>query len=60
MPRTSSKIAASKPRASDTSAPLTHERIQADLAAFRKAGGRIEKLGNTRVLTKVEVPEDGT
>lgn len=36
---------------------LTRERIAHDLEAFRKAGGRIEVLGNTPVLTKVETPE---
>ncbi|HET6395444.1 MAG TPA: hypothetical protein VFF91_01225 [Pseudoxanthomonas sp.] len=35
-------------------AVLTSERISSDLEAFRKAGGRIEVLGTTRVLTKVE------
>ena len=29
------------------------ERIAADLAAFRKAGGRIEVLGTTQVLRKL-------
>lgn len=29
---------------------LTSERIAADLAAFRKAGGKIEVLGNTKVF----------
>jgi hypothetical protein len=33
---------------------LTHERLQADIEAFRKAGGRVEVLGNTRVLKKVD------
>ena len=33
---------------------LTSERISDDLAAFRKAGGRIEVLGNTRVLTRID------
>jgi hypothetical protein len=33
---------------------LTSERISDDLDAFRKAGGRIEVLGNTRVLTKID------
>ena len=30
------------------------ERISADLEQFRKAGGRVEKLGTTRVLTRVD------
>jgi hypothetical protein len=39
---------------------ITSNRIAADLDAFRKAGGEIEVLGVTRVLTKLEpadVPE---
>ncbi|KAF1699286.1 hypothetical protein [Pseudoxanthomonas suwonensis] len=36
---------------------LTRERIASDLEAFRKAGGRIEVLGNTPMLTKVDAPE---
>jgi hypothetical protein len=36
---------------------LTSERISDDLDAFRKAGGRIEVLGNTRVLTRID--DDG-
>ncbi len=35
---------------------LTSERISADLADFRKSGGHVEKLGVTRVLTRVDVP----
>ena len=40
---------------------ITSESIAADLAAFRKQGGRIEVLGNTRVLTRIEeaAKEDG-
>lgn len=33
---------------------ITHERIAADLEAFRKAGGQIEVLGVTRSLTKID------
>ena len=33
---------------------LTSERIAEDLAAFRRAGGRIEVLGVTRTLTRIE------
>ena len=36
---------------------ITSERISQDLAAFRKAGGRIEVLGNTPVLTRIAAPE---
>ena len=34
-------------------AHLTREQIEDDLAAFRKAGGKIEKLGNTNTLRKI-------
>ncbi len=37
-------------RKSAAAATLTSERIAADLAAFRKAGGKIEVLGNTKVF----------
>lgn len=36
---------------------LTSERISADLAAFRKSGGRVEVLGVTRMLTKIDGAE---
>ena len=32
---------------------LSHERIAADIAAFRKAGGKVEVLGNTPILRSV-------
>jgi len=35
---------------------VTSARISADLEAFQKAGGRIEVLGVTRVLTKIDAP----
>lgn len=38
---------------------LSRERIEADMAAFRKAGGRVEVLGTTRVLKKVDEAEAG-
>lgn len=31
----------------------TRERIEQDIAAFEKAGGKIEKLGNTPVFKKI-------
>ncbi len=37
---------------------LTHDRISADLAEFRKAGGQVEVLGVTRVLTKLDEKPD--
>ena len=35
-------------------AELTSERIAEDLATFRRAGGRIEVLGTTRTLTRID------
>jgi hypothetical protein len=59
MPRTSSKMTmASKSKSgNEKGGALTHERLKADLEAFRKAGGRVEVLGNTRVLKKVDGQE---
>jgi hypothetical protein len=36
---------------------LTSERIAADIAAFNKAGGRIEVLGNTPFQRKPDTAE---
>lgn len=36
---------------------MSSERIADDLAAFRKAGGRIEVLGTTRSLKKIGVQD---
>lgn len=33
---------------------LTHQRIASDLAAFKKAGGKIEVLGVTKTLKHVD------
>ncbi|MFC0676739.1 hypothetical protein ACFFGH_02580 [Lysobacter korlensis] len=49
-PRTSPRTR----RAPDLSRDITSERIADDLAAFRRNGGRIERLGTTRVLTRVD------
>ena len=38
----------------DRGGSVTSERIADDLAAFRKAGGRIEVLGMTRTLTRID------
>ena len=45
-----------KRKEADSGRRMTHERIAADLDAFHKAGGRIEVLGTTRVLTKIDQP----
>ena len=34
-------------------ATLTREQIEDDLAAFRKAGGKNQKLGNTNTFRKI-------
>lgn len=63
MPRSKTRTASIPPsptshlfatrKSGDRGARMTSERIAADLAAFHKAGGRIEKLGTTRVLTRI-------
>lgn len=40
----------SSSRKAESANALTSERIAADLAAFRKGGGKIEVLGNTKVF----------
>ncbi|TWG90151.1 hypothetical protein L599_003400000310 [Luteimonas sp. J16] len=40
-------------RSSKQTATLTREQLEDDLAAFRKAGGKIEKLGNTNTFKKI-------
>lgn len=45
-----------KPKEDKRSA-LTHEKIADDLAAFQRAGGRIEVLGNTQTLKSIRPPE---
>lgn len=44
-----------KPKQSPT---LTHERIADDMDAFRKSGGKIEVLGTTRTLTRIDADPD--
>lgn len=34
-------------------ATLTREQIEVHLAAFRKSGGKIERLGNTNTFKKI-------
>ncbi len=41
-------------KASDRT-PLTHEMIAKDLEAFRDAGGKIEVLGTTRTLQRINI-----
>lgn len=42
------------PRKANERAPVTHERIAADLEAFRRNGGKIEVLGVTRTLLRID------
>ena len=46
-PRASAPLRRSGSSAATSAAHLTSQRIAADVAAFKKAGGRIEVLGNT-------------
>lgn len=46
-PRASAPLRRSGSAATTSAAHLTSQRIAADVAAFKKAGGRIEVLGNT-------------
>ena len=41
------------PRKAKERPDVTHESLSADIAAFRKAGGRIEVLGVTRSLLRI-------
>ena len=45
--RASAPLRRSSSGAASSAAHLTSQRIAADLAAFKKSGGRIEVLGNT-------------
>ena len=58
-PRSKAKTPPRRPSrdGNDTHKRLTSERISSDLEDFRKAGGRVEVLGTTRVLTRVDVLE---
>lgn len=51
-PSKTSHLFASRPAGKN--AVITHERLAADLEAFRKAGGEIEVLGVTRTLKKID------
>lgn len=49
-------------RGAQTGADVNHkrtesDRISEDIADFERAGGRVEKLGTTRVLQKVDAPD---
>ena len=42
------------PRKGQQRPPVTHEAIAADIEAFRCAGGKIEVLGVTRTLLRID------
>lgn len=42
-------------RKEDKRKTLTHEQIASDLAAFKRAGGKIEVLGNTAMLRTIPI-----
>jgi len=48
-----SRINTSSRKDSETSKTSMQERLAKDLAAFRKAGGRIERLGDTRTFNNI-------
>lgn len=52
-PRKNSTVLRRSGRTSKQAATLTREQLEDDLAAFRKAGGKIEKLGNTNTFKKI-------
>jgi hypothetical protein len=54
-PSKSSNISLRKPGRSSSKqqATLTREQLAEDLAAFRKSGGKIERLGNTNTFKKI-------
>lgn len=56
-PGSTSHLYASR-KSGQRGAQFTSERIAADMAAFRKAGGKIEKLGDTRTLQRIGATTD--
>ncbi len=48
------------PRKANVRTPMTHEAIAADIDAFRGAGGKIEVLGVTRTLLRIDAEEPDT
>lgn len=47
------------PRKANDRTPVTREAIEADMAAFQKAGGKIEVLGITRALHRIDADPSG-
>ena len=57
MPRPTKKlqpIGATPRKAGNARPPMTHEAIAADIEAFHGAGGKIEVLGVTRTLLRID------
>lgn len=48
------------PRKGNIRTPMTHDAIAADIAAFRDGGGKIEVLGVTRTLLRIDTEEPPT
>ena len=42
------------PRKANDRSPVTREAIEADMEAFQQAGGKIEVLGTTRSLQRID------
>ncbi|MEG2942511.1 MAG: hypothetical protein RR969_13175 [Thermomonas sp.] len=48
------------PRKANDRAPVTREAIEADMEAFRQSGGKIEVLGVTRSLQRIDAEPTAT
>ena len=46
------------PRKANDRTPVTREAIEADMEAFQQAGGKIEVLGTTRSLLRIDAEAD--
>ena len=46
------------PRKANDRTPMTREAIEADMEAFRQSGGKIEVLGVTRSLHRIDADPD--
>lgn len=62
MPRPTKKLhpIGVTPRKGNVRTPMTHEAIAADIEAFRDWGGKIEVLGVTRTLLRIDTEEPTT
>ncbi|MFT4257844.1 MAG: hypothetical protein QM599_12965 [Pseudoxanthomonas sp.] len=52
-PKNKSIKSSPKSGSGKSGANITHEQIEQDIADFEKAGGKVEKLGNTNTLKKI-------